>query len=149
MAFGPPTIPLLTGTAGGPIPLAMGSSYLHVPLAIAGDWGRGSNGVMARAFQDDLIAVNSARQRARGVIKPGAETAIVSFGEGVGALRREVSVVHRVWSHGRGISLFICPKCGGKAQILRLHDGAPQCRKCLMRSGVQFKISLWHAGAAG
>ena len=94
-----------------------------------------------RWFQDDLIAVNSARERARGVISPDAETAVISFGEDEAALRREVKVWHRRWSHGRGISLFICPKCGGKAQILRLHDGAVQCRKCLMRSGVQFRIT--------
>jgi hypothetical protein len=114
---------------------------LHSRRAIAGDWWRGSNGVMARAFQDDLFAVNAARQRALGVISPAMASAVIVFGEGEGALRREVKVWHRRWSHGRGISLFICPKCGGKAQILRLHDGAPQCRKCLMRSGVQFRIA--------
>jgi hypothetical protein len=95
---------------------------------------------MARTFIDDLLAVNSARLRAMGVIKPDATSAIVSFGEGDDALTREIQVWHRVWSHGRGISLFICPKCGGKAQFLRLFDGAPQCRKCLYRSGVKDKI---------
>jgi hypothetical protein len=37
--------------------------------------------------------------------------------------------------------LFLCPNCGGKAQILRLHDGRPECRKCLIRRGVQFRIA--------
>jgi hypothetical protein len=95
---------------------------------------------MARTFIDDLFAVNSARLRALGVIKPDATSAIVSFGEGDDALTREIKVWHRVWSHGRGISLVLCPKCGGKAQFLRLFDGAPQCRKCLYRSGVKDKI---------
>jgi hypothetical protein len=96
---------------------------------------------MERQFQDNLIAVNSARLRALGVIRPDAASAVVSFGEGADALRREVKVWHRKWTHGRGISLFLCPNCGGKAQVLRLHDGRPQCRRCLMRAGVQFRIA--------
>ena len=95
---------------------------------------------MARTFIDDLPALNSSRLRALGVIRPDATSAIVSFGEGDNALTREIKTWHRVWSHGRGLSLFICPKCGGKAQFLRLFDGAPQCRKCLYRSGVKDKI---------
>ena len=83
---------------------------------------------MARVFQDDLVAVNSARLRAEGVIKPEATIAIVRFGEGESAFTREIKTWHRKWSHGRGISLFICPKCEGKAQKLRVFDGAPQCR---------------------
>ena len=94
-----------------------------------------------RQFQDDLLRVNAARLRALGVIVPGATSAIVSFGEGDAALKREIKVWHRAWSCGRGLSLFLCPRCGGKAQILRLFDGAPQCRKCLKRAGVQFRIA--------
>ena len=101
---------------------------------------------MARVFQDDLLSVNAARLRALGVIVPGAASAVVCFGDGdpstgSGPLRREIRVWHRAWSCGRGISLFICPRCEGKAQFLRVYDGAPQCRKCLIRSGVQFKIA--------
>jgi hypothetical protein len=97
--------------------------------------------VVARVFQDDLFAVNSARLRAMGVIRPDAISALVSFGEGESAFTREIRVWHRKWSHGRGISLFLCPRCEGKAQFLRLYDGAPQCRKCLIRAGVQFRIA--------
>jgi hypothetical protein len=96
---------------------------------------------MAREFQDDLIAVNSARLRALGVIKPDAISALVSFGVGTDALVREIRMWHRRWAHGRGLSLFICPACGRKAQILRWHDGRPQCRNCLKRRGVQFRIA--------
>ena len=76
-----------------------------------------------RQFQDDLLRVNAARLRALGVIVPGATSATVSFGEGDAALKREIKVWHRAWSCGRGLSLFLCPRCGGKAQILRLFDG--------------------------
>jgi hypothetical protein len=97
--------------------------------------------VMAREFQDDLVSVNAARLRALGVIKPGAESAIVSFADGADALRREVRVWHRKFRNGRGISLFLCPVCGGKAQLLKLHDGQPHCRNCLKRRGVHFRIA--------
>jgi hypothetical protein len=96
---------------------------------------------MEREFQDDLVAVNSARLRALGVIKPDASTATVRFGEGADALVREILVWHREWAHGRGISLFLCPACGGKAQILRLYEGRPHCRNCLMRRDIQFRIA--------
>jgi hypothetical protein len=96
---------------------------------------------MAREFQDDLVSVNSARLRALGVIRPGAASAVVSFGEGEDALVREVEVWHRQFRNGRGISLFLCPACGGKAQLLKLYDGRLRCRNCLRRSGVQFRIA--------
>jgi hypothetical protein len=96
---------------------------------------------MAREFQDDLAAISSARLRALGVIRPDTPSAVASFGEGESALVREVGVWHREFRNGRGISLFLCPVCGGKAQLLKLYDGAPQCRNCLKRRGVQFRIA--------
>jgi hypothetical protein len=96
---------------------------------------------MAREFQDDLVSVNSARLRALGVIRPGAASAVVSFGEGADALVREVKVWHRRFRNGRGISLFLCPACGGKAQLLKLYDGGLRCRNCLKAGGVQFRIA--------
>jgi hypothetical protein len=96
---------------------------------------------MAREFQDDLVAVNSARLRALGVIRPDASSATVGFGEGTNALVREIKVWHRKFRNGRGISLFLCPWCGRKAQLLKLHGGRPQCRNCLKRQGVQFRIA--------
>lgn len=87
------------------------------------------------------MSVNSARLRALGVIRPEAASAVVRFGEGEDALVREVRIWHRQFRNGRGISLFLCPACGGKAQLLKLYDGRLRCRKCLMRSGVQFRIA--------
>ena len=96
---------------------------------------------MVCEFQDDLVSVKSASLRALGVIVPGAASAVVCFGEGADALRRDVKLWHRVWSHGRGLSLFLCPRCERKTQILRMYDGRLQCRKCLMRQKIQFKIA--------
>jgi hypothetical protein len=92
-----------------------------------------------REFQDDLVSVNSARLRALGIIRPGAEIATITFGEGPDALVREVTLWHRQFRNGRGISLFLCPACGGKAQLLKLYDGRVRCRNCLKHSGVQFQ----------
>ena len=92
-------------------------------------------------YQDDLYAVNSARLRALGVIRPDASSATVGFGQGADALVREVRVWHRTFRNGRGISLFLCPICDGKAQLLKLHDGRPQCRNCLKGRGIQFRIA--------
>jgi hypothetical protein len=36
---------------------------------------------------------------------------------------------------------FFVRRAGGKAQLLKLHDGRPQCRNCLKRRGVQFQIA--------
>jgi hypothetical protein len=96
---------------------------------------------MDRQFQDDLVSANSARLRALGVIRPDATSAVVRFGEGEGALVREVRVWHRVFRNGRAQSLFWCPACGGKAQKLKLFDGLVCCRNCLKRRGVQFKAA--------
>jgi hypothetical protein len=96
---------------------------------------------MARAYQDDLVSVNSARLRAEGVIKPDAVSATIRFGEGADALKREVRVWHRQFRNGRAQSLFYCPHCQGKAQILKVYDGRIQCRNCLRRAGVQFRAA--------
>jgi hypothetical protein len=96
---------------------------------------------MDRQFQDDLLTVNSSRLQALGVIKPDAVSTLVCFGEGADALRREVKLWHRVFSNGRCQSIFLCPACAGKAQKLKLFDGRVRCRRCLMRSGIQFRIA--------
>lgn len=96
---------------------------------------------MPRVFLDDLIAANSARLRAMGAVKPDAANAIVTFGGAENAFRREIRIWHRKWTHGRGLSLFLCPECGGKAQILRVFDGKPQCRRCLERAGIRYRIA--------
>jgi hypothetical protein len=96
---------------------------------------------MAREYQDDLVTVNSARLRASGVIRPDASSATISFGDGADALVHEVRLWHRKFHNGRGISLFLCPACGRKAQLLKLHHGRPQCRNCLKQAGVQFRIA--------
>ena len=92
-----------------------------------------------REFQDDLASVSAAVLRREGIIKPGAASAFVCFGDGAEA--REVRLWHRVFSNGRGLSLFLCPVCQGKAKFLRLYDGRWQCRKCLIRQGLQFRIA--------
>lgn len=133
--------PLRREPVPGPNRIGLPSSVPQRPLPVASKRAGATFRVMAREFQDDLIAVNSARLRAEGLIKPEASSATVSFGEGPDALLREIGVWHRKFRNGRGISLFLCPGCAKKAQLLKLHDGRPQCRNCLKRRGVQFRIA--------
>jgi hypothetical protein len=102
--------------------------------------------LVMRVFQDDLPTINSAKLRAEGLIVPGSASALVSFGEGEDAFRREVRVWHRSWTHGRGISLFLCPACERRAQLLKLYDGQLRCRNCLKKQGLQFKIAYGTPG---
>ena len=94
---------------------------------------------MDREFQDDLASVSAAVLRREGIIKPGAASALVCFDAGAEA--KEIKLWHRIFRNGRGLSLFLCPACGGKAKYLRLYDGRWQCRKCLIRQGLQFRIA--------
>ena len=96
---------------------------------------------MDRQYQDDLARVSAAVLRRDGIIKPGASSALVCFDEGGVGVRREVKLWHRVFRNGRGLSLFLCPHCSGKAKFLRLYDGRWQCRKCLLRRGIMFKAA--------
>ena len=103
-------------------------------------------GLGMREYQDDLASVSAAVLRREGVIIPGAASALVCFDEGGVGVRREVKLWHRVFRNGRGLSLFLCPACGGKAKFLRLYDGRWQCRKCLIRQGLQFRIAYGTRG---
>ena len=137
--FAPP-LPLRPGPAPGAPANSRSAPAFHITYLLLRTFG----GVVAwgmREYQDDLASVNSARLRALGVIRPDASSAVVSFGEGADALKREVKVWHRAFRNGRGISLFLCPACGGKAQLLKLYDGGLRCRNCLKAAGVQFRIA--------
>jgi hypothetical protein len=137
----PPLPPLHRNQRRGPLPACYAHLQSTCAAWVASACGGGRFAAMDRQFQDDLLAVNSARLRALGVIGPDAVSAIVCFGEGEAALKREVRVWHRQFRNGRAQSLFYCPHCGGKAQILKVYDGRVQCRRCLIRAGVQFRAA--------
>jgi len=65
---------------------------------------------------------------------------ILAFGEGESALAREVRVTHQLFPNGGSWSFFVCPTCGRRARLLKLHE-RPMCRRCCLRHGVGYRVS--------
>jgi hypothetical protein len=94
-----------------------------------------------RLFQDDLpTSPTISRLRASGVVTAETRSVVVTLGEGESALSREVRVTHQIFPNGGSWSFFVCPACGRPARVLKLHD-KPMCRRCLLHSGVGYRIS--------
>ena len=53
--------------------------------------------------------------------------------------RYQVGVTAKSLPCGAAWSLFICPRCGGRAQRLRLLDDRPACGKCVRASGLIYR----------
>ena len=93
-------------------------------------------GFMKRMI-DDLPMIKASSMAAAGLIDPGTRSTVVQFGDvgyGVGVK------VHRFRKCGGWWALFICPRCGGGAQRLRLLDNAPACGKCVRASGLRYRV---------
>jgi hypothetical protein len=95
---------------------------------------------MGRVFQDDLPVVSISRLRAEGKITAETTRARISLA----GVEFEVSLLLQEFPNGGSWSLFCCPSCGGKARVLRVHDGAVVCRRCCLRRGVWFRC--WGLG---
>jgi hypothetical protein len=86
---------------------------------------------------DDLPVVRASALVAHGYISRGAVTALVRFGDD--GLEYEVGVLMRQFPNGGFWARFICPRCGGGSQRLRLIDGQPLCGKCIRASGLIYR----------
>jgi hypothetical protein len=89
--------------------------------------------------QEDLPAARSPPLRAKQIIKPSMLSAPVDFVDVSGVV---VSVVvlrlyHFMFPNGGGWSRFVSPCCGRTARVLRLHNGAPTCARCLVDRGIR------------
>jgi hypothetical protein len=90
-------------------------------------------------FADDLASANVSRLRALGVVKEGMTQVVIAFPDGVD---RVIGIRHTRFPNGGGWSFFVCPRCGGRARILRLYDGKrPMCRACCLRNGARYRIA--------
>jgi hypothetical protein len=82
--------------------------------------------------RDDLPMVKVSPLRASGAITLESTSVVISFGD----LKREVGVAHRFFPprgpEGRrgSWSLFVCPNCSRRTQVLRLYDGRVVCKRC-------------------
>jgi hypothetical protein len=77
--------------------------------------------------QDDLPSISISRLRAAGQVSRDARFAVVSCG----GLRRVVGIAHRRFPNNGSWSFFLCPRCGRRARVLKLHDGAVKCSRCV------------------
>jgi hypothetical protein len=88
-----------------------------------------------RRFTDDLPAVKISRLRAFDIITAETTEFVVRLGD----VEQTVAVKLRKFPNGGSWSLFVCPTCGRRAQVLRLLNGAVLCRVCCIRRGVRWR----------
>jgi hypothetical protein len=86
---------------------------------------------------DDLPQVRVSAPVAHGYIGRGAVTALVLFGDD--GVEYDVAVRMRQFPNGGFWARFVCPRCGGGSQRLRLLDGQPACGKCVKASGLIYR----------
>ena len=86
---------------------------------------------------DDLPQVRVATMVALGDIGRDAKTARVLFGED--GIEYQIGVRLRPFRNGGFWAMFVCPRCGGGSQRLRLIDDRPTCGKCVRASGLIYR----------
>jgi hypothetical protein len=86
---------------------------------------------------DELPQVRVSALVAHGYVSRGAVTALVRFGDD--CVEYEVGVRMRKFPNGGFWARFMCPRCGGGSQRLRLLDGQPACGKCIRASGLIYR----------
>jgi hypothetical protein len=69
--------------------------------------------------------------------RAAAVTALVRFGDD--GVEYEVGVRMRQFPNGGFWAWFVCPRCGGGSQQLRLIDDLPACGKCVRASGLIYR----------
>jgi hypothetical protein len=86
---------------------------------------------------DDLPMVRVSTLVALGDIRQDANTARVIFGDD--DVEHWVGVKVRRFRNRGFWAMFVCPRCGGGSQRLRLLDGRPACGKCVRASGLIYR----------
>jgi hypothetical protein len=86
---------------------------------------------------DDLPMVKASTLRAHGYIGPETKTTLIRFDDS--GVEYQVGVTAKPLPCGAVWSLFICPRCHGRAQRLRLIDDQPACGKCVRASGLIYR----------
>ena len=86
---------------------------------------------------DDLPMVKASTLRAQGYIGPETKTTLIRFDDS--GVEYQVGVTAKPLPCGAVWSLFICPRCHGRAQRLRLLDGVPSCGACVRASGLIYR----------
>jgi hypothetical protein len=74
---------------------------------------------------------------ALGDIRQDAEMVRVRFGDD--GVEYQVGVTLRRFRNRGFWAMFVCPRCGGASQRLRLIDESPGCGKCVRASGLIYR----------
>jgi hypothetical protein len=88
-----------------------------------------------RRFIDDLPAASASRLRAADII--AAET--TSFLVRLADVEQVVAITLRKFPNHGSWSLFVCPTCGRRAQVLRALNGVLVCWRCCFGCGVRYR----------
>jgi hypothetical protein len=86
---------------------------------------------------DDLPMVNASTLRVHGYIGPETKTTLLRFDDS--GVEHQVGVTAKTLPREAAWSMFICPRCSGRAQRLRLLDGVPSCGACVRASGLIYR----------
>jgi hypothetical protein len=86
---------------------------------------------------DDLPMVKASTLRAHGYIGPETKTILIRFDDS--GFEYRVGVTAKPLPCGAAWSMFICPRCRGRAQRLRLLDDVPACGACVRASGLIYR----------
>jgi hypothetical protein len=86
---------------------------------------------------DDLPAVRASTLVALGDIRRDAKTALLRFNDD--GVEYRVGVRMMRFPGGGFWARFVCPRCDGGSQRLRLLDGQPACVKCVRASGLIYR----------
>ena len=86
---------------------------------------------------DDLPLVRVSTLVARGDIRRDAMTARIRFGDD--GVEYQVGVTLRRFRNRGFWAMFVCPRCGGGSQRLRLIDDQPACGKCVRAEGLIYR----------
>jgi hypothetical protein len=86
---------------------------------------------------DDLPMVKASTLRAHGYVGAETKTTLIRFDDSGSSTH--VGVTAKPLPCGAVWSLFICPRCNGRAQRLRLLDGVPSCGVCVRASGLIYR----------
>jgi hypothetical protein len=86
---------------------------------------------------DDLPMARVSALVALGEIRQNAKTARVRLGDD--GVEYQVGVRLRPFRNGGFWAMFVCPRCGGGSQRLRLIDDKPACGRCVRASGLIYR----------
>jgi hypothetical protein len=86
---------------------------------------------------DDLPMVKASTLRAHGYVGPETKTTLIRFDDS--EAEYQVGVTVKPLPCGAAWSIFICPRCNGRAQRLRLLDDWPACGKCVRAGGLIYR----------